>query len=85
MSAKPTSPIVCYCSSTISIEMGTTENKTTEKIIIEAARRVFMFSPFTLHPMVKLVTDVPDPLTREYLASWKPCILAQIKALLATD
>ena len=225
MSAKPTSPIVCYCSSTISIEMGTTENKTTEKIIIEAARRVFiekgygeanmsdiaqraginrpalhyyfrtkdrmleavysdivssfmpqvvqifqdedipllekvgkvvdiyydilvekpnlpmfglgeiyrdahylfntlvkvsdnqikvirgillsemakgrirnlpvefiiysfyglLFSPFTLHPMVKLVTDVPDPLTREYLASWKPCILAQIKALLATD
>ena len=44
-----------------------------------------LFTPFTLHPMVKLVTDVPDPLDREYLARWKHQIVSQMKALLSAE
>lgn len=44
-----------------------------------------LFSPFTLHPMVKLVAGIPDPLDKEYLARWKSQIIAQMKALLAVE
>ncbi len=42
-----------------------------------------LFTPFTLHPMVKLVADIPDPLDKEYLTKWKFHIVSQMKALLA--
>lgn len=44
-----------------------------------------LFTPFTLHPMVKLVADIPDPLNKEYLTKWKSQIIIQMKALLAVE
>lgn len=44
-----------------------------------------LFSPFTLHPMVKLVADIPDPLDKDYLTKWKSHIVSQMKALLAVE
>lgn len=44
-----------------------------------------LFTPFTLHPMVKLVADIPDPLNKEYLSKWKKQIIIQMKALLAVE
>ena len=44
-----------------------------------------LFTPFTFHPMVKLVADISDPLGKEYLAKWKSHIVTQIKALLSVE
>lgn len=44
-----------------------------------------LFAPFTFHPMSKLVTDIPDPLTKEYLENWKKQIASQMKGLLAVE
>lgn len=44
-----------------------------------------LFTPFTLHPMVKLVADVPDPLDAEYLSRWNVEVVRQIGALLAVE
>lgn len=41
-----------------------------------------LFAPFALHPLVKLMTDVPDPLNKEYLAKWKTNIISQMRTLL---
>lgn len=41
-----------------------------------------LFAPFAFHPLVKLMTDVPDPLNKEYLAKWKTNIISQMRTLL---